>query len=55
MNAEQLFIVGIGAAATGHYDSAIKYFQRAIEIKPDYEDAYFNMGLAYSNLKEHKQ
>lgn len=32
------------------YQAAIPYFDKAIEIDPDYVDAYFNAGVCYSNI-----
>jgi tetratricopeptide (TPR) repeat protein len=32
----------------------ISLYQRAIEINPDYGKAYYNMGIAYNELKEYK-
>ena len=31
----------------GNYDKAIETYKKAIEIRPDYANAYFNMGLSY--------
>ena len=40
---------GLGVLWTGHrLDQAIEAYNKAIELKPDYADAYYNMGLAYS-------
>ena len=30
-----------------NYDEAIADFEKAVELKPDYADAYFNMGKTY--------
>lgn len=32
------------------YEEAIENYEQAVKIKPDYYEAYFNMGLAYKNL-----
>ncbi len=36
---------------TGKYDSAIFYLDRAVELKPDFESALFNRGIAEINIK----
>ena len=38
---------GLGAQSIGDVDSAIKYFQRAIETDPFYVVAYNDLGIAY--------
>ncbi len=37
------------------YQQAISAYKEAIEIKPDYSDAYYNMGNVYNILKEFQQ
>ncbi|MCK9398791.1 MAG: tetratricopeptide repeat protein [Bacteroidales bacterium] len=32
----------------GRYDEAISSFRKAVEIKPDYHEAWYNMGISYS-------
>jgi len=34
------------------YETAIEYFTKAIDIKPDYAEAYYNRGFAYELLKD---
>ena len=38
-------ILGVAAAKTGQIDLAINAFKRVIAIKPDYAEAYYNMGF----------
>jgi tetratricopeptide (TPR) repeat protein len=37
------------------YDKAIEYFEKAVELKSDYEDARFNMKLAYKQKNDKKE
>ena len=39
-------ILGASAAQIGMYDQAITAFKKVISLKPDYADAYSNMGVA---------
>ena len=39
-------ISGASSAGLKQFDSAIKYYKKALEIKPDYAEAYYNMGIA---------
>jgi tetratricopeptide (TPR) repeat protein len=32
----------------GNQDAAIRAFEKAIEIKPDYSEAFFHLGIAYA-------
>ncbi|MES2591410.1 MAG: tetratricopeptide repeat protein [Bacteroidota bacterium] len=36
----------------GQYEKSIEACKKAIELKPDYADAYSNMGAAYNQLKQ---
>ncbi|MBU0476146.1 MAG: tetratricopeptide repeat protein [Bacteroidetes bacterium] len=41
------FQKGYNAQELGELDNAILYYQKAIELNPNYVDAYYNMGNAY--------
>ena len=43
---------GIDSYKLGQYKEAILYFKRAIEISPDYIDAYYNLGNLYEYLNQ---
>ena len=45
-----LNLIGASAAQLGRLDDAILAFQQALSIKPDYADAYNNMGIALEGL-----
>jgi len=45
--AENYNNLGVQEYEKGNYKKAIEYFTKAIELKPDYAEAYFNRGLAY--------
>ena len=38
---------GLAYMHKGNYDKEIECYQKAIEINPDYANAYYNIGLAY--------
>ncbi|MCE5276974.1 MAG: tetratricopeptide repeat protein [Planctomycetaceae bacterium] len=40
-------------AAIGNHDIALQHYQVAIDLKPNYAAAHFNMGLACSTLNRH--
>ena len=44
------FKIGNILAEDYRYEEAIENYEQAVKIKPDYYEAYFNMGLAYKNL-----
>ena len=43
-------ILGASTAQIGMIDKSIESYKKAISIKPDYIEAYINMGLAYQHL-----
>jgi len=49
---EEIFNMGATAANEGRDGEAAEYFKKAIEMKPDYALAYYNLGLSYFRLKK---
>ena len=45
-------IEGVCYKSTGQFEMAVKSFERAVEIKPDYADAHFNLGLTLQELNQ---
>lgn len=41
---------GNEALASGDVESAIEYYQKALEINPDYKEAIFNLGTSYQAI-----
>ena len=48
-------ITGVLPITLGNYRQAIEDLNRAIEIKPDYAEAYNNRGIAYKGLGNYNQ
>ena len=46
-NFEAYYYRGCAKVNAMNYDGAIADFEKAVELKPDYADAYFNMGKTY--------
>ena len=46
-NFEAYYYRGCARVNAMKYDEAIADFEKAIELKPDYADAYFNLGKTY--------
>ena len=44
---------GNNAGDKKEYDKAIECYQKAIEINPDFADAYYNMGIAYRHKENY--
>ena len=42
---------GSSLAKLGRYEEAIKCFEKAIELKPDFAEAYYNKGASLGMLK----
>jgi superkiller protein 3 len=47
--------MGLISLLKDEHDQAIASFQKAIDLNPGYANAYYNMGLAYSQLKEYRK
>lgn len=45
--------LGIIYTHTGNFELAEKYYYKALKISPNYEDAYFNLGLMYEKNKKY--
>ena len=48
-------ILGVVCKALGHYDEAIGHYNKAIEIKPDYAEAYYNLGNLLKDTKKYDE
>jgi tetratricopeptide (TPR) repeat protein len=46
--------MGVAYNELGKYQKAINAYKEAIKIKPDYHEAYYNMGVAYNELGVNK-
>ncbi len=46
-SAQEQFNIGVQASLKGDYDTAIKAYEKAIELDPKSAEAYNNMGFAY--------
>ena len=46
---------GISLAMSGEYEKAIECFDKAIELNPNYADAYYDRGLTYYQLKRYEK
>ena len=52
-DAEEYISRGVEAGQQGQYSDAIENFTKAIELKPDYAEVYYDRGLAYHSLVYH--
>lgn len=41
------FCIGFCHYKLGHYQSAVKAYKQAINLKPDYAEAHYDLGIAY--------
>ena len=51
--AELAYSDGFDSAEQGLYAEAISHYDKAIQLDPDYADAYNNRGIAYRELGHH--
>ena len=52
---EEYVIRGSMFADEGEFDSAIRDFTEAINLRPDYDSAYYNRGLTYIKLEQYPE
>jgi len=53
--AKQFFNEGIAKTYKGDFESALKDFDKAIEIKADFFEAYYQRGNVKFNLRQYKE
>ena len=51
--AEQHYIAGVALLEEGQYELAVLEFNEAIELDPNYTDAYYSRGEVYLNSEEY--
>jgi len=51
--ANEFFLKGYVAEINRQQDAAIKYYSQAVQLKPDFAEAYKNMGDIYKNKKNY--
>lgn len=54
-NAEQEFLAAYSYERSGMYAEAVEAYMRALSLKPDYLDAYVNLGLIYYKLERYSE
>ena len=47
--------MGTSYAKSGRYNEALDYFNKALELNPNFAGAYFNKGLAYGHKRKFDQ
>lgn len=52
--AERAFNLGVQQYEVGDYEAAIAFWEQAIELKPDYYQAWGNRGLGLKHLKQYE-
>ena len=51
--ANALFMRGLALVKTEEHQKAIDLFKQALEINPDFEESYLQLGIAYRNVGSH--
>jgi len=46
-------IIGASNSGLKQFDDAIKSYKKALELNPNYAEAYYNMGIAFKNMGSH--
>ncbi len=54
-NATELCDLGFELGKEGKFQEAIEYFEKAIELDPNYDKAYYYMGAAYEKLENYEK
>ncbi|KAF5433807.1 Tetratricopeptide (TPR) repeat containing protein [Candidatus Methanophagaceae archaeon] len=53
--AQKWFNRAYGEGKKGNKETAIEYYTKALELNPEYPDAYYNRGATYYNLKDYEK
>jgi len=53
--ADLLNMLGVICHSQGKFNEAIGYFEKALEINPDYQEANLNLAVLYSDLGEYRK
>lgn len=53
--AERFYLQGLNALARDDYQRAAPLFERAVQIDPNYAEAWYQAGFAYGNLRRHTE
>ncbi len=53
--AEKFFNRAYDESQKGNKETAIEYYNKAIELNPEYTKAYYNRGVVYNNITEYKK
>jgi len=51
--ADKMFTLGTSSLFSGHFEEAISFFQKSIQLRPRFFAAYVHLGLAYSGAGRH--
>jgi tetratricopeptide (TPR) repeat protein len=43
--------MGLALAHLGRLDEAVEHFMKALEVRPDYREAYDNLNVLYNKIK----
>ncbi|HNQ36213.1 MAG TPA: tetratricopeptide repeat protein, partial [bacterium] len=54
-SAEEYFVAGVEFFEGKNYTAAATAFEKAVELKPDYEDARFNLAVTYWTQKQYQK
>ena len=55
LDAKAWFSKGVALGNLGRHEEAVEVFDKAVKLKPDYNDAWFNKGAALENLGRHQE
>jgi tetratricopeptide (TPR) repeat protein len=53
-NADAWYLIGASYMQLKKYDYALDPLLKAVEIRPDFGNAYYNLAITYLNLQENR-
>lgn len=54
-NAKLIYNEGVNLYKLGEYDRSMAAFKKAVELDPNYIDAYFNLGVVLENIQQYNE